>query len=672
MTSQLIEPKAETTNGDEKVECVVKPSKFRYFQELEKFQQFSNTAAFSNSKIESKDNDDGTPSGLSLDTISLCCKLSQWIYTPKNCEINGLNNKNFEIIKLSEAKDKKYVQWSLLKTNKNDKILYLVFRGTDSVMDIISDIGVLPVPVCFGSNNRIRKKNKTNINDSVKYNTSSNDKNDDQDEKKEENTGITSNAVDDEMDKIAEISVHSGIHCNLIREFDSIWKEIKQYINKNELQFDKLYITGHSLGGGMSIIFGLLSMIKSLIPNIVPYNKVKIIGIAAPTVIAIENKNKALSLENEKYLNDLSSITHCIVNRFDIVPRVPFSVSWLKNMAPKVLAFSGNNTFANIFNSGNMLRDSIAVLGLLIAIYKDGHKTASQKMFDGLISFEKKIDHVTPILQLYRPVGNYYIFFSDSTSRIQKEKYIFTNKVDIIQSILSYTPKYSFAASTIKAAFTNCKESNKDNYDTCTSCKDSSIRNDKNNYDDNSINDKHSSCGIDINDERLGLSWMEFLTCFNFYQMLENHGIKQYCQLFDNINTSEDMDEESISYNGNYNICGYSKNIENELSKFKQKQFECGSGRMFWNTIERKILTMERCIELQVYCNPNKATKAVLSTIRKYAWWSDGTQNARIVLKEFKLPSNSSQIEWSSLTYKNWQVASSDDLQSLKDQMKKY
>ena len=104
--------------------------------------------------------------------------------------------------------------------------------------------------------------------------------------------------------------------------------------------------------------------------------------------------------------------------------------------------------------------------------------------------------------------------------------------------------------------------------------------------------------------------------------------------------------------------------MQRHLSQFKDKKFECGSGTLFWKRIERKQVTNCLAIELQIYCNPNnKPTQAVLNTIRKYAWWSNGTSNARIVLIQMNNGDHWPQT---------WQIASSDDLQSLKNQMDKY
>ena len=580
---------------------IVQPSGFFYYQELEELQKICHKTLVEpkedacedekenkniNNESQSKE---GAASGdkISLGKISLCSTLCEWIYTPDS-PIKG-----FEVLKLSEAKDEKLVQWALLKhvQSKNSKSFYLTFKGTDSVMDVINDIGAAPVPVCFS-------KDETDGNDM--------DGND--------------------IDKLSEISVHSGVYCSLIREFHTIWKEIKSNVNKDKNNNCQLYVTGHSLGGGMAIVFGLISMIHSLIPDVIKLNNVKVIGIAPPTVIALEKgfTMSNLSIKNQFILKNLSNITHCIVNRFDIVPRIPFSVSWLKNMAPKIAVHFGRNVFHNKMAKSSLLE---SIVGQVIT--KVGGSTVAEKMIEGMTEFEKQIDKYSPILKLYCPIGNYYIFLSN------KEDYYFTNNTRYIKKLLSHTPSNAIAMQTL----------NENNFKTIVK------------------GDSRFQC-------------LEFMEFFDFSKMTGNHSIRQYCQTLDqfqrknNGKGQNDFDPESY-------IIGYCDTIQKKLSKFKTKKYECGRGDRFWKKIESRQLSMNQTIELQSYMELNEVAEAVVSKIREFAWWSKNASKARIILIErtndwTKGYFSHDLYDITKNYVKYYEIAHSNDLQSLRRQMQQY
>ena len=88
-------------------------------------------------------------------------------------------------------------------------------------------------------------------------------------------------------------------------------------------------MTGHSLGGGLSIIFALKAIIDGLFP--MKDIEIKVVTFGAPSVVALEKELDALSKQSRAYLDALIRMTHCVVNRFDVVPRLLSSVGvkWL-------------------------------------------------------------------------------------------------------------------------------------------------------------------------------------------------------------------------------------------------------------------------------------------------------------------------------------------------------
>ncbi len=95
--------------------------------------------------------------------------------------------------------------------------------------------------------------------------------------------------------------------------------------------FDNLYIIGHSLGGGLGILFGL----ESIINKYIPCNKLmNIITFGSPVVISYENNFNSLSKNAKKILYELHNICHCFVNKFDSVPRVPARIEWMMTVIP--------------------------------------------------------------------------------------------------------------------------------------------------------------------------------------------------------------------------------------------------------------------------------------------------------------------------------------------------
>ena len=68
------------------------------------------------------------------------------------------------------------------------------------------------------------------------------------------------------------------MYATLMRDFHRIWK----IINCRIAMFDNLYVMGHSLGGGLAVLFGLESIINKFVPS---NKQMKIITFGSPSVI---------------------------------------------------------------------------------------------------------------------------------------------------------------------------------------------------------------------------------------------------------------------------------------------------------------------------------------------------------------------------------------------------
>ncbi len=94
-----------------------------------------------------------------------------------------------------------------------------------------------------------------------------------------------------------------------------------------------MYISGHSLGGGLAILFGLRGIIDDIIPlKDKSKESVQIVTFGAPCCIAIEQNMNELSQKSIKEIfTNFANITSCLVNKFDIVPRLlsAVGVKWI-------------------------------------------------------------------------------------------------------------------------------------------------------------------------------------------------------------------------------------------------------------------------------------------------------------------------------------------------------
>eukprot|EP01084_Bolivina_argentea_P247553 414129_1 len=212
----------------------------------------------------------------SIEMINECAYLSHWIYHI-DIELTGFDEFEYKKI-IKSNKSTQIAQWVFLYSSKL-KTAYLVFKGTDvtNPQDILTDLGIIPSPIY-----PIQGKK--------------------------------------------EISGHALMDVSIIRDYYDIKQEI---ISKD---INNMYITGHSLGGGLAILFGLRGIIDDIIPlKDKPKQSVQIITFGAPCVVAIEQHMNELSEKSKQYLQTLQNITSCFVNKFDIIPRMlsTAGVKWI-------------------------------------------------------------------------------------------------------------------------------------------------------------------------------------------------------------------------------------------------------------------------------------------------------------------------------------------------------
>eukprot|EP01084_Bolivina_argentea_P056894 104039_1 len=251
-------------------------SLFHYYASIELFYEQIASTNHSNNVSLYRSNK------LFQDEVAICKKLAKWIYSA-NITLEDIKHKK---VFVTNKTNYQMAQWALSTHKKHPTTLFLSFRGTDSqkAIDILADLSALPHPIY---------------------------------------PPIEPSDIDT-IDN-PELFVHSGIYTYLMRDYKSIWREIRN-INK-EKSFNKLIITGHSLGGGLSKLFALRSLIDNQFVNI--NCNFQVITFAAPLVISTRMDPNLLSLDSRNIYFSLHSKTICFVNRFDIVPRILVHKKWI-------------------------------------------------------------------------------------------------------------------------------------------------------------------------------------------------------------------------------------------------------------------------------------------------------------------------------------------------------
>eukprot|EP01084_Bolivina_argentea_P055438 101647_1 len=349
---------------------------------------------------------------LSNELILLCSELAFWIYTPNDLPIpkpfafkDEKDNDFFHwhYKKIVETKQTQISQWAFLQFSGEPKNAYLVFKGTDpdKIFDIMADTAVIPMPIwCKQDAQNTTQKLQTN-------------------QKKRLSQQFNSNKNDSE-DDINEwhFAAHSGIYATLMRDFHRICKIINHRIS----QFDNLYVIGHSLGGGLGILFGLETIINAFIPS----NKsLNIITFGSPCVISYENNFNLLSQNAKKILYKLHNICHCFVNRFDPVPRVPTRIEWMMTVIPyalrKIVA--------------QQVKQKMKLPNFLIPLVKSGVKS-------GVSKFVQYVEKYLDLLRSYHPFGTYYFYAGKDCDK----PFITKNQI-VVEKLLGFIPPHKIVTS---------------------------------------------------------------------------------------------------------------------------------------------------------------------------------------------------------------------------------
>lgn len=301
----------------------------------------------------------------------LCANLCSWIYTPaaplpQPTEIDE-NDETSEWIykRITPCASTQITQWALLQHSKLPRHLYLIWKGSDAenIFDTIADTGVIPVPIfCH------RKKDET----------------------------------------FWDFAVHSGMHSALMRDFFDIWKIIHQRIET----FDLLIVSGHSLGGGMSILFALETIINGYISR-KKKKHLLTITFGSPSVISLEREFEKLSKKSQLILGNLHDTCHCFVNGFDPIPRIPARTEWIMTVIPYAMR--------------RIIREKFAANSLVAALINQGTNKAHKRIFE---TAGRYID----ILASYRSFGTFYF--------IGKNEPFITKNCKVIEQILAYLPPH--------------------------------------------------------------------------------------------------------------------------------------------------------------------------------------------------------------------------------------
>eukprot|EP01084_Bolivina_argentea_P183780 317078_1 len=346
----------------------------------------------------SKSNEWKDPDDITYNEVTECGFLSKWIYDKTKYRFL-LKDIGDEMI-YKESEKCQTATWSII-LNKKTKSLYIAFKGTGSPkgdtlgIDILQDISIIPSPIWVADD---------------KINPDDIKKKDEDDDKSNDWIDLRKN-----HHHRFDFAVHSGMYAAVQRNFGTI---LQDGLRPHNTSFNKLYITGHSLGGGLGILFGLELLLRNLIPDRVI---AKVIVFGAPNVVSLEYEVPTHRIDAAQVLSQLHSMTHCFVNKFDIVSRIP-SPWILEILLPTIPIIIGG-----------ALKDSAW----------SGWASISSSLMEhfggGVIdSLKQQFMKHQQMLNTFGPFGTYYIILHDSQSNC----YIIDDSADngTIKQILSFIP----------------------------------------------------------------------------------------------------------------------------------------------------------------------------------------------------------------------------------------
>eukprot|EP01084_Bolivina_argentea_P183779 317076_1 len=344
----------------------------------------------------SKSNEWKDPDDITYNEVTECGFLSKWIYDKTKYRFL-LKDIGDEMI-YKESEKCQTATWSII-LNKKTKSLYIAFKGTGSPkgdtlgIDILQDISIIPSPIWVADD---------------KINPDDIKKKDEDDDKSNDWIDLRKN-----HHHRFDFAVHSGMYAAVQRNFGTI---LQDGLRPHNTSFNKLYITGHSLGGGLGILFGLELLLRNLIPDRVI---AKVIVFGAPNVVSLEYEVPTHRIDAAQVLSQLHSMTHCFINKFDIVPRIPSA--WIFEILLPAIP--------DMLQSGGFTLNAV-------------HKVKQHVVDIGAKSFVETIKKMfikhKDILNTFRPFGLYHILLGD------KEKNAFHPNDSVNKSItlklLSFIP----------------------------------------------------------------------------------------------------------------------------------------------------------------------------------------------------------------------------------------
>eukprot|EP01084_Bolivina_argentea_P142900 251011_1 len=217
-----------------------------------------------------------------------CSNLCSWIYDintegkfPEQIKNESLkplvptNNHMIEIVHYQLIDFGPHYAVLRTHTKTNEDTIFVVFRGTQSVFDIVNDLA------------------------------------------------FTLQKIDDWKGNIL-CHVHGGIYSKMASNFKRIHKNIESHIEKDKSKIKNIVVTGHSLGGGVASLYLLKAFKESL--SVYDDLHTLCVTFGSPLVFA---KDKTYNQIKNDIFNKLDNKSHHFVNNCDSVPRILGDEKWM-------------------------------------------------------------------------------------------------------------------------------------------------------------------------------------------------------------------------------------------------------------------------------------------------------------------------------------------------------